>query len=264
MRRERKQHIWAERFELRGRQMYWQVVASPLRGDERLDGVALVIDDLTKRKEQEEQRRLLGTFVPEELLQNISSISQLDTRPAERVITALFADIRGFTKFSETMQPEDLMRIVNRYLGAASDAIAAHDGIIEHYVGDAITALWNSQLNQQEDHAIKAVRAALAIREAARGLHQSLPAEQHLQFGIGLHSGHAVLGMVGGANRIEFSALGDAPAGSRYLQEIAEPGEIFISGATYEEARDRIAATPQPLNNPPPGFAHLSTVYRLN
>ena len=136
VRRERTQHIWAERFEHHGRQTYWQVVASPLRGDhEASHGVALVIDDLTERKEQEEQRRLLGTFIPEALLQNIGSISELDTSPAEHTITAMFADVRGFTSFSETLQPEDLMRIVNRYLGAASEAITAQDGIVDQYLG---------------------------------------------------------------------------------------------------------------------------------
>ena len=164
VRRERMQHIWAERFEHNGRLTYWQVVASPLRSDDEVSqGVALVIDDLTERKEQEEQRRLLGTFIPEALLHNIGSISELDTSPAEHTISAMFADVRGFTAFSEYLQPEDLMRIVNRYLGAASDAITMHDGIVDQYLGDAITALWNTQLNHQDDHALRAVRAAHAI-----------------------------------------------------------------------------------------------------
>ena len=150
VRREQMQHIWAERFEHLGRQRYWQVVASPLRGDDQVNhGVALVIDDLTERKEQEEQRRLLGTFVPEALLENIGSLSELDTSPAERTVSAMFADVDGFTAFSEYLQPEDLMRIINRYLGAASDAINEHGGIVDQYLGDAIKALWNSQLNQQ-------------------------------------------------------------------------------------------------------------------
>ena len=90
VRREQMQHIWAERFEHHGRQRYWQVVASPLRSDDQVNhGVALVIDDLTERKEQEEQRRLLGTFVPEALVENIGSISELDTSPAERTISAM-------------------------------------------------------------------------------------------------------------------------------------------------------------------------------
>jgi len=264
VRREQMQHIWAERFEHQGRQRYWQVVASPLRGDEQVNhGVALVIDDLTERKEQEEQRRLLGTFVPEALLENIGSISELDTSPAEGTISAMFVDVRGFTAFSETLQPEDLMRVVNRYLGAASDAINEHDGIVDQYLGDAITAFWNSQLNQQDDHAARAVRAAEAILDEVRALHEVVDKDHELHFGIGIHTGHSVMGMVGGADRIEFAALGEAPDVGRFLQENAEPGEIVISPTTYELVRDQIQAEALPARKMKAGFEDLSTIYRV-
>jgi len=264
VRREQMQHIWAERFEHQGRQRYWQVVASPLRGDEQVNhGVALVIDDLPERKEQEEQRRLLGTFVPEALLENIGSISELDTSPAEGTISAMFVDVRGFTAFSETLQPEDLMRVVNRYLGAASDAINEHDGIVDQYLGDAITAFWNSQLNQQDDHAARAVRAAEAILDEVRALHEVVDKDHELHFGIGIHTGHSVMGMVGGADRIEFAALGEAPDVGRFLQENAEPGEIVISPTTYELVRDQIQAEALPARKMKAGFEDLSTIYRV-
>ena len=264
VRRERAQHIWAERFEHHGRQTYWQVVASPLRGDdEASQGIALVIDDLTERKEQEEQRRLLGTFIPEALLQNIDSISELDTSPAEHTITAMFADVRGFTAFSETLQPEDLMRIVNRYLGAASDAITAHDGIVDQYLGDAITALWNTQLNHQEDHALRALGAACAILSEVQALHEILHVDQQLYFGIGIHTGHSVLGMVGGANRIEFAALGEAPDVGKFLQENAEPGEIIISAETYEQVKDQFEAVPIQARKMRPGYEAYQMMYRV-
>ena len=264
VRREQTQHIWAERFEYLGRQRYWQVVASPLRGDNHVNhGVALVIDDLTERKEQEEQRRLLGTFVPEVLLENIGSISELDTSPAERTISAMFADVDGFTAFSEYLQPEDLMRIINRYLGAASDAINAHDGIVDQYLGDAIKALWNSQLNQQDDHAIRAVEAAQAILHEVEALHEVVDRDHALHFCIGIHSGHSVLGMVGGADRIEFAALGEAPDVGKFLQENAEPGEIIISAETYELVKDRVYAEPIPTRKPKADFEHINTIYRV-
>jgi len=265
VRRERRQHIWAERFEHHGRQTYWQVVASPLRGEnEASHGVALVIDDLTERKEQEEQRRLLGTFIPEALLQNIGSISELDTSPAEHTITAMFADVRGFTAFSEILQPEDLMRIVNRYLGAASDAITAHDGIVDQYLGDAIKALWNTQLNHQADHALRALRAACAILSDVQALHDILHDDQQLHFGIGIHTGHSVLGMVGGANRIEFAALGEAPDVGKFLQENAEPGEIIISAETYALVKGQFEAEALAARKMRPGFEAFATIYRVS
>ena len=264
VRREHMQHIWAERFELHGLQKYWQVVASPLRGDDQVNhGVALVIDDLTERKEQEEQRRLLGTFVSEALLDNIGSISELDTSPTERTISAMFADVRGFTAFSEYLEPEDLMRIINRYLGAASDAITTYDGIVDKYLGDAITALWNTQLNHQADHAARAVRAAQAILAEVLALHEIIDPDHQLYFGIGIHTGHAVLGMVGGANRIEFAALGEATDDCKFLQENAEPGEIIISADTYALVQDLFEVDAIEPNKMKPGFEHHSVIYRV-
>ncbi len=264
VRNEQMQHIWAERFELHGQQKYWQVVASPLRGEDQVNhGVALVIDDLTERKEQEEQRRLLGTFVSEALLENIGSISEFDTSPTERTISAMFADMRGFTAFSEYLQPEDLMRVVNRYLGAASDAITSHDGIVDKYLGDAITALWNTQLNHQRDHALRALRAAQKIMKEVYALHEVVDPDHQLHFGIGIHTGLSVLGMVGGANRIEFAALGEATEDSKFLQENAEPGEIIISADTYELVKDHFEADAIAPTKMKAGFEHHEVIYRV-
>lgn len=264
VRQGQEQRLWAERFSKQGRQRYWQVVASPLRGEARVsDGVALVIDDFTERKEQEEQRRLLGTFLPDALLRNIGSISDLDTRPTERHITAMFADICGFTAFSEQLEPEDLMRIVNRYLGEASDAITAQDGLVDQFLGDAIKALWNTQLNAQEDHALRAVRAAQAIMRVMRGLHDIVDADQRLHFGIGIHTGQSVLGMVGGANRIEFAALGEAVNVSKFLQENSEPGEIIVSASTYERVKGQFSAVPMPLRKRKAGYEAFATAYLI-
>ncbi len=264
VRHDHMQHLWAERFERHGQQKYWQVVASPLRDENHINrGVALVIDDLTERKEQEEQRRLLGTFVSEALLENIGSISELDTSPTERTISAMFADLRDFTAFSEYLQPEDLMRIINRYLGAASDAVTTHDGIVDKYLGDAITALWNTQLNHQADHAIRALWAAQAIMEEVRALHAVVDPDHRLYFGIGIHTGHSVLGMVGGANRIEFAALGEATDDSKFLQENAEPGEIIISADTFALVKNHCDAEAIPPTKMKAGFEHHQVVYRV-
>lgn len=264
VRAERMQHIWLEKFVHNGRQNYWQVVASPLRSEDQVNrGIALVIDDLTERKEQEEQRRLLGTFVLEALLENIDSISEIDTSPTERAISAMFADLRDFTTFSEQLQPEELMKVVNRYLGAASDAITSCGGIVDKYLGDAITGLWNTQLNQEADHAVQAVKAAQAIITAVYGLHEALEPDQQLYFGIGIHTGPAVLGMVGGASRIEFAALGEAADDCKFLQENAEPGEIIISAATYERVKNCFEAEAMTPKKMRPGYERYTQIYKV-
>lgn len=264
VRAERMQHIWLEKFVHNGRQNYWQVVASPLRSEDQVNrGIALVIDDLTERKEQEEQRRLLGTFVLEALLENIDSISEMDTSPTERTISAMFADLRDFTTFSEQLQPEELMKVVNRYLGAASDAITSCGGIVDKYLGDAITGLWNTQLNQEDSHAVQAVKAAQAIIAAVYGLHEVLEPDQQLYFGIGIHTGPAVLGMVGGASRIEFAALGEAADDCKFLQENAEPGEIIISAATYERVKNCFEAEAMTPKKMRPGYERYTQIYKV-
>ena len=264
VRAERMQHIWLEKFDRNGRQNHWQVVASPLRSEDQVNrGIALVIDDLTERKEQEEQRRLLGTFVLEALLENIDSISEMDTSPTERTISAMFADLRDFTAFSQHLQPEELMKIVNRYLGAASDAITSCGGIVDKYLGDAITGLWNTQLNQQDDHAVQAVNAAQTIIEAVYALHEGLGSKEQLYFGIGIHTGPAVLGMVGGASRIEFAALGEAADDCKFLQENAEPGEIIISAETYARIKDHFEAEAMTPKKTRPGFEHYTQIYKV-
>ena len=264
VRAERMQQMWLEKFVHRGRQNYWQVVASPLRSEDQVNrGIALVIDDLTERKEQEEQRRLLGTFVLEALIENIDSIREIDTSPTERTVSAMFADLRGFTTFSEYLQPEALMKIVNRYLGAASDAMTSCGGIVDKYLGDAVTGLWNTQLNPQEEHAVRAVRAAQAIVAAVDGLNQALEPEERLYFGIGVHTGPAVLGMVGGASRIEFAALGEATDDCKFLQENAQPGEIVISAETYERVRHHFEAEAMRPKKMKAGFERHARVYRV-
>ena len=85
----------------------------------------------------------------------------------------------------------------------------------------------------RQDHALRALRAALRHSVDVQALHDVLHVDHQLHFGIGIHTGHSVLGMVGGANRIEFAALGEAPDVSKFLQENAEPGEIIISAETY-------------------------------
>jgi len=192
-----------------------------------------VVDDLTEQRELELRLKQLRVYLPAPLLDKITDMSLIETGQ-EREITSIATDVRGFTRFSERLQPEQLMETINKYLSIASDGINLYEGIVDKYMGDAVTGLFNTQLNAQKDHALRAVRAAMSIIYDLYALHEIVPENERLYYGIGIHTGQAFLGNIGSPDRQEFSALGEAVTISKILESNAKEGEIIISEVTYE------------------------------
>lgn len=227
----------------------WRLNLAPLKDDrERVQGVAIVLDDLTERKRLEAQRRLLERMVSPAVLEQMD-LNSLRIGGKQVEITILFADIRGFTSYSEKHTPEELVQVLNQYLAAAADAVLAEEGTVDKFLGDAVMAWFNAPL-PQPDHHLRAIRAALRIRQAVHHLHQQLPPEAHLSFGVGIHCGPAVLGWIGHEKRLEYTALGDSVNTAKRLQENAGKDQILITRAVYDQVHDRVKAiplTPLPL-----------------
>jgi class 3 adenylate cyclase len=207
-------------------------------------GMAIVVDDLTEIKKRDATLSVVRTYLPPSLVHNIQSIDNLGLSGDEREISVIFADVRGFTTFSEQLAPEQLMAVISQYLTVSSDAIELYDGIIDKYMGDAVVGLFNTQLNPQEDHAVRAVRAALSMAYDVRALHEVLPPEQRLFYGIGVDTGVAVLGNVGSPSRKEFTAIGMPFNFAKLMQENALAGEIIISQNTYNLVKNIFVAEP--------------------
>ena len=170
--------------------------------------------------------------------------------------------MRGFTGFSEKLEPEALMTIINRYLAVASDAVHLYEGIIDKYMGDAVVGMYNTQLNPQpDDHVLRAIRAAMSMLYDVQALHEILPPDLRLWYGIGIDTGTAVLGNVGSQERKEFTALGKPMDYAKKLQEAAEQGEIIISEAAYERVKDRVEA--EAVERVFRGETDTHTVYRV-
>lgn len=247
----------------------WRVHISPLRDtaladktDLRGAGVAILLEDLTEEREREAQLAQVRPYLPPALVDNIRSEDLAALGGVEREITCLFADVRGFTSFSERLEPEDLLQIINQYLSVASDSINLFEGVVDKYIGDAVTGLFNTQLNPQTDHALRAVRAALSLRYDISALHEVMPEEQRLLFGIGIHTGLSVLGNVGSKERREFAAIGDAVDFARMLQENAHRGEILLSPETYALVQEFVECEPvEPRKTK--GRADFTVAYKL-
>ncbi|MEO8354409.1 MAG: adenylate/guanylate cyclase domain-containing protein [Chloroflexota bacterium] len=221
----------------------WRFNLSPLKdAGQKTQGVAIVLDDMTERKKLEAQRRLLQRMVSPAVLDQIDPNSlQIGGKKGD--ITILFADIRGFTAYSEKHTPEDLVAVLNRYLAAAADAVLANEGTVDKFLGDAVMAWYNAPLPQR-DHTLRAVRSALAIQDAIAVLHAEMPEETHLNFGVGIHYGEAVLGWIGTEKRLEYTAISDSVNTCKRIQENAARNQILISRDAYERVKDEIEAKP--------------------
>jgi adenylate cyclase len=151
-------------------------------------------------------------FVPRRLVEQlVSSGTPLSLGGERRELTVLFTDIVGFTSIAERADPATLMRQASRYLGTLSDAIAAQGGTIDKYIGDSIMAFWNAP-SADPDHVAHACAAILACREATRQLNNAFAAEgwPPMLTRYGLHVGQVVVGNVGSADRMNYTALGAA------------------------------------------------------
>ncbi len=221
----------------------WRLNLSPLKdAGQKTQGVAIVLDDLTERKKLEAQRRLFERMVSPAVIEQLDPNSlQLGGKRVD--ITTLFADIRGFTTYSESMPAEKLVSILNRYLAAMAEAVLEQEGTIDKFMGDAIMAWFNAPV-PQPDHTLRAVKTALAIRESVEKLYKELPKDSHLAFGVGIHYGDAVLGLIGTQKRLEYTAISDSVNTAKRIQENSAKNQILISKEAYERVKEKVEAKP--------------------
>jgi adenylate cyclase len=216
---------------------------SPLKDAQQdTQGVTIVVDDLTKIKQLEAQRRLFERMVSPAVIDHLDA-NRLQLGGQRSEITVLFSDLRGFTQLSEMIEPEELVSVLNQYLATAVDAVMNENGTVDKFLGDAVMAWFNAPV-LQPDHTFKAVRAALAIRAIVARLHPKLPSIYRLSFGTGIHIGEAVLGLIGTEKRSDYTAIGDCVNTAKRIQESAQPGQILISEQAYRYVMGRIDGRP--------------------
>jgi adenylate cyclase len=221
----------------------WRLNLSPLKdAGQKTQGIAIVLDDMTERKKLEAQRRLLERMVSPAVLDQVD-LNSFKIGGKRVDITIVFADIRGFTTYSEKQTPEDLVAVLNRYLAAAAESILNEAGTVDKFLGDAVMAWFNAPL-PQPDHTLRAVRAALAIRDAVFALHKELPEAAHLSFGVGIHYGDAILGWIGTEKRLEYTAISDSVNTAKRIQENAAKNQILITRDAYDRVASQVEARP--------------------
>lgn len=197
--------------------------------------------ELAKEREKQAIRHLFQRYVSPVVVERLVDGREGLTLGGKRQdVTILFADIRGFTSFSENLFPEAVVEALNQYLALGVKAVLAEEGTLDKFMGDALMALFNAPL-PQPDHTLRAVRAALAMQQAIAA-YNSEQAAPSLNFGIGLHTGQAVVGNIGTEQQMNYTAIGDAVNLAKRLQEQAQGGQILLSQTVFEQVKEVVVA----------------------
>jgi class 3 adenylate cyclase len=188
--------------------------------------------------------RLKRFFSPQlaELIVNGEADDPLKTH--RRELTVVYLDLRGFTAFAETAEPEEVMEILHEYHAAMGKLILEYDGTLEHFAGDGMMIFFNDPV-PIENAAERAVRMALAMRERVKDLTMRWRKLGHeLDFGVGIAQGYATIGAIGFEGRWEYGAIGSVPNLAARLCGEAKPGEILVSQRVLASLDELVETAP--------------------
>ena len=217
---------------------------------------ARLLHNLNKLNQQLEQRvadqvseieRMgrLRRFLPPQVADLIvASGAEKQLESHRREITALFCDLRGFTGFSESSDPEDVMALLREYHAAIGEIINTYGGTLERYAGDGVMVVFNDPI-PVDNPALQAVQMALEMRTAIGALTGKWRRLGHeIGFGIGVAHGFATLGTIGFEGRFDYAAIGTVSNVASRLCDEAKPGQILISPRVLMAVEDAISVEP--------------------
>jgi adenylate cyclase len=161
----------------------------------------------------------------------------------EQIVTVLFADVKGFTALSERLSPREVQDLLNEYLHEMTDVIFRYNGTVDKYIGDGIMAIFGAPRLPEdpldEQHAFRAVSAAVEMQQAQQRLVRKLDPDKAFTIRIGVNTGPAFTGFFGTRHRLEYTAIGDTVNTASRLESAAEPGTVFIGEDTARLVSDQ-------------------------
>lgn len=218
-------------------------VVSPLVSLALGYGVPSVERAITEQLEKRRVRGIFERFVSPEMVEQMIERGLEATRGRRTELTILFSDIRGFTTMSEQMTPDEVVALLNEYLGVMTDVIHRHGGTIDKYEGDLIMAFFNAPI-PQPDHARRAVEAAIDMRVTLNKLKAKWAREGDrptgFEMGIGLNTGDAFVGLIGSSKRINYTCIGDSVNLASRVQDLTKDIKwpLLITEFTHEKVKD--------------------------
>jgi len=244
------------------KEMDYSLNITPLKTPRgKKEGLTLLFTNQTREKELKktvrvvsEERRIIkdmfSRYMSQEVMVSLlESPDKINLGGDKRIATVLFADIRGYTSFSEKREPERIVDVLNEYFGEAVEHVLRHKGYIDKFIGDCIMAVWGVPMVAGKNDAANAVSCALAIQDMVRSRSRKFFKNDasRLRIGIGINTGPLVAGNLGSEQRMDYSVIGDTVNVAARLENIAEADEVIISQETRNLLGDKFRVEERPL-----------------
>ncbi|HVE82006.1 MAG TPA: adenylate/guanylate cyclase domain-containing protein [Myxococcales bacterium] len=222
--------------------------ADDVRTGDELEALAQAFNQAIQGlKERDQLKDAFGKYANRHVVELVTQGKKIELGGETIPVTVFFADIRGFTTISEKMEPKALLDFLNLYFREMVDCVISEGGAVDKYIGDAIMAVFGAPVPQSDD-ALRAVRAALRMRERLSALNARFAERQlpQIRFGLGIHSGTVVAGHMGHSERLEYTVIGDPVNVASRLESMTKElkVDILLSEDTYLKVRDRVEAEP--------------------
>jgi len=203
--------------------------------------------------ETEKVKEIFGKYVSSQIMDEIlNSKDALELGGVNRKITIMAADIRGFTKMSEVLKPQEIVAMLNDYFSVMTEIVNMNYGTVDKFIGDAIMVLFGAPVKTDKD-AFNALRTALEMQDAIKIFEEKwrdIRGEKwEFSIGIGINTGEVVVGNLGSSSRMEYTAIGDNVNVAFRVESIAPGGSILITESFYAEVRNNVVVEKlQPVN----------------
>jgi adenylate cyclase len=208
-------------------------------------------EDLRQALEQERrltiEKQKMGAYIPKHVVDEISRTREQKLALGGKTVrlTILFADVQGFTRLAETMEPQHVVSFLNVYMTAMTNIIEDEGGVIDKFIGDGIMAIFAHQ-EDMDNHALRAVRAGVRMQQCISTLRRTWEASRpelvELSIRIGINTGEVVAGNIGSETRMDYTVVGDNVNVASRIESICRAGEVCVSDATYRDIHPDIPA----------------------
>jgi adenylate cyclase len=220
-------------------------LTKPVNREELLTRVRSLLRIKTLHDELETKNRLLRTlfnrYVSEDVAAEIVADPgrHLKLGGEKREVTVLFGDLRGFTPLAERLDPQDVVDVLNVYLTQVVDIVFEFGGTLDKFRGDGVMAFFGAPIRREDDPA-NAVRCALAMQERLKDITFEKFPDLRLRMGIGINTGIVIVGNIGSERRTDYTVIGNEVNIAQRFESNAGPGQILITGSTYEHVKGAV------------------------